>query len=368
MKPPPGHLGDMPPPLAGRAELCRRLALDWLFAHDYRLFSPPLVEHLETLTAGDKTLDADTFKMTDTLSGETLGLRADHTQQVLRYDKAAGGDGVRRYCYCGQVIRAHPPQAWKLREEMQLGAEIFGAGDGNGGLEISRITAGMLNAIGINDAAASVAHTGIVRELIKSVPQQQHLEVLDYFIRKDASGIGAIKGGEVLAALCAIDGGIEAIDEARKILPSSLSPMVDEVMFLYRQLSADGGDAEADFSDIGGYGYHTGAVFVFYGAGFVAARGGVFSHGAGFSTNLREIAEHLPPDVNNKDKDKNANADMNMAISCPLNAQLPADDEWRRAIMTLEQTGRRLRFVYEDNPPPPCLQKTANGKWHLREQ
>ncbi len=357
MKPPPGHLGDMPPPLAGRAERCRRLALDWLFAHDYRLFTPPLAEHLETLTAGDKTLDADTFKMTDTLSGETLGLRADHTQQVLRYDKAAGDGGIRRYCYCGPVIRTHPPQAWKLREEMQLGAEMFGATDSGGGLEIARITAGMLTAIGITDIASSVAHVGIVRELLKAVPPQRHDEILRHFIRKDAKSINAIGGGEMLAKLCAIGGGEDAIDEARSLLPSAFSPMVDEVALLRRQLSADGGDAEADFSDIGGYGYHTGAVFVFSGAGFVAARGGVFSRGAGFSANLREIAEHLPPQQQE-----------DMPISCPLNAEVLANEEWRRAVAALEQAGRRLRFVYDENPPPPCLQKTASGKWQVREQ
>lgn len=299
MKPPPGYLGDMPPALAECAEQCRRLALDFLLAHNYRLFAPPMVEHLETLTAGDKTLDADTFKMTDTLSGETLGLRADHTQQVLRYDKAAGAagatgeDGIRRYCYCGQVIRAHPPQAWKLREEMQLGAEMFGASDRDGGLEVALITAGMLNAVGINNSAASVAHVGIVRELLKNVDAKNHKELLQYFIRKDSARINSIKGGEVLAKLCAIAGGEDAIDEARALLPSGLSPMIDEVATIILKLSQNGGDAEADFSDIGGYDYHTGAVYVFYGDGFVAARGGVFSQGAGFSTNLRELAEYL---------------------------------------------------------------------------
>lgn len=353
----------MPPPLAERAEQCRRAALDWLFAHDYRLFAPPLAEHLETLTAGDKTLDADTFKMTDTLSGETLGLRADHTQQVLRYDKAAGGEGVRRYCYCGPVIRAHPPQAWKLREEMQLGAEIFGAGgEGDkgldGGLEIARITAGMLRAIGITNAAASIANVGIVRELLRDVKSEKHKELLHHFVRKDAAGVNAIKGGGMLAKLCAIAGGGDAIDEARRLLPARLSPMIDEVEVLLQVLSADGGDAEADFSDIGGYGYHTGAVFVFYGAGFVAARGGVFSHGAGFSTNLREVAEHLPPQTNDGAEN---------VVSCPLNAAAAASAQWRRAVDSLEKAGRRLRFVNSGNPPPPCLQKDASGKWQVRE-
>ena len=362
MKPPPGHLGDMPPPLAERAEQCRRLALDWLFAHDYRLFAPPLAEHLETLTAGDKTLDVDTFKMTDTLSGETLGLRADHTQQVLRYDRAAASGGIRRYCYCGPVIRAHPPQAWKLREDMQLGAEIFGANDnkdknGNcGEMEIARVACGMLSYIGVVGVAISVAHAGIVRELLTAAESNRREEILRSFIRRDAAAIRKQNGGEVLAKLCALGGGEEAIEQARKLLPQALLPMLDEVAVLRKQLALFGGDAEVDFSDIGGYGYHTGAVFVFYGRGFIAARGGGFQQGAGFSANLREIAEHLPPMENAA------------AVAIPLNAEVSADKQWQQAVAKLEQEGRRLHFAHSDKKPsPPCLQK-ANGKWQVCEQ
>lgn len=363
----PGNLGDMPPPLAERAEQCRRLALDWLFAHDYRLFAPPLAEHLETLTAGDKTLDVDTFKMTDTLSGETLGLRADHTQQVLRYDRAAKEGGVRRYCYCGAVIRAHPPQPWKSREEMQIGAEMFGAQAPGGEMEIARVAGGMLSAIGVEDIAVTIAHAGIVRRLfeLSGINENAREEVLKCFALRDSSRLRSIAkesgaDGETLANLCAIaDTGDDAVARARKLLPKEFEPALNEIAMLCEQLSRDGGDAEVDFSDIGGYGYHTGAVFVFYANNFVAARGGRYDRGesaVGFSANLREIAECLPP------------AKTTTAIACPLSGA--GDEEWQKAVATLQKSGRRLRFVHdgEKEQSAPCLQKNKNGKWEVREQ
>ncbi len=375
MNPLPGHLGDMAPPLAERAERCRRRALDWLFAHSYRLFAPPLAEHLQALTAGDKTLDVDTFKMTDTLSGETLGLRADHTPQVLRFDRAARAengndgndgvdnddnrDGVRRYCYCGSVIRAHPPQPWKFREEIQIGAEIFGAPAPGGEMEIARAARGMLAAAGVGDLCVSLAHAGIVRALAAEMPEETRDEVLRRFSLRDADGVLAAAAddgnGKTLAKLCGIAGGEESLAEARAFLPPECQPALDELAFLRRELAREGGDAEVDFSDIGGYGYHTGAVFVFYAGGYVAARGGRYDRGesaVGFSVNLREIAEHLPPET------------RAAAVACPL---APDDEQWQQAVADLEKSGRRLRFVHNsEESPPPRLQKTKTG-WRIQE-
>ncbi|MCH9757875.1 MAG: ATP phosphoribosyltransferase regulatory subunit, partial [Proteobacteria bacterium] len=82
----PEHLDDIPPPYAAQMAHCREQALAWLAAHDYQLVAPPLVDYLETLTGGDEDLNLHTFKITDTLSGRTLGIRADQTPQIARFD------------------------------------------------------------------------------------------------------------------------------------------------------------------------------------------------------------------------------------------------------------------------------------------
>ena len=54
------------------------MAMSWLF---------PLLEHLDSLLTGSgEALDLQTFKLVDQLSGRSMGLRADTTQQVARID------------------------------------------------------------------------------------------------------------------------------------------------------------------------------------------------------------------------------------------------------------------------------------------
>ena len=81
----PDHIADVLPSEARHIEELRRLFLDTARGYGYELVMPPLLEHLESLLSGTgRTLDLQTFKLVDQLSGRTLGLRAETGDEVLR--------------------------------------------------------------------------------------------------------------------------------------------------------------------------------------------------------------------------------------------------------------------------------------------
>ena len=117
----PDHIADVLPSEARHIEELRRgfsiqraaMAMSWLF--------PPL-EHLDSLLTGSgEALDLQTFKLVDQLSGRSMGLRADTTQQVARIDAhLLNRQGVTRLCYCGPVLHAKPEKPHATREPLQF--------------------------------------------------------------------------------------------------------------------------------------------------------------------------------------------------------------------------------------------------------
>ena len=83
----PDHIADVLPSEARHIEELRRGLLDTACGYGYELVMPPLLEHLDSLLSGSgEALDLLTFKLVDQLSGRTLGIRPDTTQQVARID------------------------------------------------------------------------------------------------------------------------------------------------------------------------------------------------------------------------------------------------------------------------------------------
>ena len=83
----PDGVEEVLPAQAASLERLRRQLLDLYRSWGYQLVIPPLMEFTESLLIGmGADIDLLTFKMTDQLSGRTLGIRADITPQVARID------------------------------------------------------------------------------------------------------------------------------------------------------------------------------------------------------------------------------------------------------------------------------------------
>ena len=124
----PDHIADVLPSEARHIEELRRGLLDTARSYGYELIMPPMLEYLDSLLTGaGEALNLQTFKLVDQLSGRTLGLRADTTQQAARIDAhLLNRPGIARLCYCGPVLHTQPDRPRATREPLQFGAEIYG--------------------------------------------------------------------------------------------------------------------------------------------------------------------------------------------------------------------------------------------------
>jgi ATP phosphoribosyltransferase regulatory subunit len=118
----PDHIADVLPSEARLIEDLRRELLDSACRHGYELVIPPLVEHIESLLTGTgEDLELQTFKLVDQLSGRTLGVRADTTQQTARIDAhLLNRQGTTRLCYCGPVLHTRLPHPNASREPLAV--------------------------------------------------------------------------------------------------------------------------------------------------------------------------------------------------------------------------------------------------------
>ena len=149
----PDHIADVLPSEARHIEEIRRLYLDTARRFGYELVMPPLLEYIESLLSGTgRTLNLQTFKLVDQLSGRTLGLRADTTPQVARIDAhLLNRVGVTRLCYCGPVLHTRPDRPFATREPLQFGAEIYGHAGLEADLEIIELALTALDAVALKN-------------------------------------------------------------------------------------------------------------------------------------------------------------------------------------------------------------------------
>ena len=167
----PDHIADVLPSEARHIEELRRGLLDTARSYGYELVMPPMLEYLESLLTGTgEALALQTSKLIDQLSGRTMGLRADMTQQVARIDAhLLNRKGVTRLCYCGPVVHARPDRPRATREPFQFGAEIYGHEGLEADLEALHLALDCLKGAGVKDVIVDLADVRIVRSLLAGV-------------------------------------------------------------------------------------------------------------------------------------------------------------------------------------------------------
>ncbi len=312
----PDHIQDALPSDAHRLESLRRRLLDAFRLRGYQLVMPPLLEYLDSLTTGaGKDLELRTFKLVDQLSGRSMGVRADMTQQVTRIDAhLLNRRGVSRLCYCGSVLHTLPSTLTGTREPLQLGAELYGHAGIEADVEILRLLAEVLRLAEVPASRIDIGHVGLFHALAARaglVPGREE-ELFDLLQAKDVPELRRMLADvseparSALLALPELYGGPEVLAEAAARLPQDAEiagPLAE-----LRQLADALGDLPVSFdlADLRGYHYHSGVVFAAYGAESPAALalGGRYDRvgqafgrarpATGFSLDLRELAWHLP--------------------------------------------------------------------------
>lgn len=322
----PEGVQELLPPQARRVELLRRRLLD-LYEHwGYELVMPPVLEHLESLLTGvGHDLDLNTVKVTDQISGHTLGVRADITPQVARIDAhRLREEGVTRLCYCGSVVHALPAQPLASRNPLQLGAELFGHSGIESDVEVISLMVETMHAAGVKqDLSIDLGHVGVFTGLMEianlsSAETDQYLDILNRKGLPELSEfVNALELDQqvkaYLAELPTLNGGGEVLVRARELFADAPRQVIEAIDYLAQlaeriALRFPELDQYFDLSELRGYNYHTGIVFAAYTPAFgqAIAKGGRYDEigrdfgrarpATGFSADLKTLVE-LSSDV-----------------------------------------------------------------------
>jgi len=315
----PEGIAEVLPPQAWLLEGLRRNLLDLYRSWGYQLVFPPFIEYLDSLMSGSGSdLDLQTFKVTDQITGRTLGIRADITPQVARIDAhQLCRDEPTRLCYLGTVLTSTGGGLEGSRSPLQIGAELYGHAGIEADLEVICLMLESLRLAGMDDLFLDLGHVGIFRGLARQagLDQEQELALFDALQRKAVPEIQSLvsgfavsaKEGEMLNALAWLSGD-GAVAQARQVLAAAGHEVQRELEQLARLadlLAARHPELPVhfDLAELRGYHYHTGMVFAAYlpGRGQEVARGGRYDDvgarfgrarpACGFSADLNQLLQ-----------------------------------------------------------------------------
>ena len=317
----PEDIADVLPAEARKVESLRRAILDLYQSYGYELVAPPILEFLDSLLTGTGSdLNLQTFKLVDQLSGRTLGLRADMTPQVARIDAhLLNRTGVTRLCYAGSVAHARTPVGSSAREELQLGAEIYGCATWEADLEAITLLLKTLSVAGLEKVYLDLSHAGILTGILdgQNLDKATVESLYSLLQSKDrprlnqwASCLPA-RVSEALMALTELNGPCtEVLAKAKKVLPKHVAidqALVDLERLIFAAVKMSTNlELSIDLADLRGYQYHSGVMFAAYVDQLPQpiARGGRYDHvgqafgrprpATGFSLDLLTLANLSP--------------------------------------------------------------------------
>jgi len=298
---PEGIEETLPEP-AKHLENLRNQLLEMFSCWGYQLVIPPFIDFLDSLLIGSgHDLELQTFKLTDQISGEMLGVRADMTPQVARIDAHnLKQQWPTRLCYAGTVLHTRGNPLDKNRSPMQIGAELYGHSGKESDIEVICLMLEMLALTGLKKVHLDLGHVGIYRALSAqaNLNKEQESELFDVLQRKAIPELQELMqsyaiGDElkpIFLKLPELNGGRKTLDLARDLLASAdavVNQALAELCVVadYLAVRFPNLNISFDLAELRGYHYHTGIVFAAFvpSVGREIARGGRYDNiGAAF--------------------------------------------------------------------------------------
>lgn len=315
----PDGIEEVLPDDARVLESLRRRLLDVFSCWGYELVIPPFIDYLDSLLTGSgRDLALQTFKLTDQVSGEMLGIRADMTPQVARIDAHnLKREWPTRLCYVGTTLHTRGDHLEKSRSPMQIGAELYGHSGQESDLEIIRLLLEAMAQSGVLNVHLDLGHVGIYRALSKQAGlcQNEEIALFDALQRKANPELQELLEGFKVAAeikamflaLPELNGAPAILQRAQQVLAAANAEVMQALADLQAiaiKLSSQFPSLPISFdlAELRGYHYHTGIVFAAFvpGIGREIARGGRYDNigavfgrarpATGFSADLKQLA------------------------------------------------------------------------------
>ncbi len=272
---------DLLPEETRRRRALSRRVLDHFSLHGYQPVMPPAFELAEVLERGLGALDpSDVLRFVEPESGEVAALRPDVTPQIARMvaTRLGGEPWPIRLSYEGTIVRRRQGRARRHRQVPQAGVELYGAAGQAGDLEILRLAASVVEALGLDGAVIDLGHAAIARSLLATLPAPLGARVGEALAHKDQARIAALLEGRAGPSTAAIlelsslqsGAGEAAGDELLKraaplFAGTPAEAPLRELSALWEAArSAPGGLAGAlrlDLGEVRGFAYYTGLIF-----------------------------------------------------------------------------------------------------------
>jgi len=315
----PEGIEEILPEEAKHLESLRRKILDTFACWGYELVIPPFIDYLDSLLTGSgHDLELQTFKLTDQISGEMLGVRSDMTPQVARIDAHnINAQWPTRLCYAGTILHTKGDPLEKTRSPMQIGAELYGHAGKESDVEVIRLMLEMLAMSGLQNVHLDLGHVGIYRALSRQagLTDSQEAELFDVLQRKARPELQELMAGysiddelkTMFLKLPQLNGGQETLARARTVLKAAngevkqaladLEAIAEKLAVCFPSLPIS-----FDLAELRGYHYHTGVVFAAFvpTVGREIARGGRYDNigaifgraraATGFSADLKVLS------------------------------------------------------------------------------
>lgn len=274
---------------AAERERITRSVQDLFAQHGFAPIETPTLEVMDVVRQGGR-IPSSPFKFFDS-RGDLLAMRPDVTMQVARMcaTRLPGGTAEARFRYTQRVFR---DVEWEVdaspREITQIGVECIGQSGAEVDCELIGLFVEALSQTGVREMCVTLATVGPLRALLErsGAPESwknavlaayhdsdfvelDRLCSLDDCEGHDTSSI-APAYADVIKSLARVRGGLEAIEEARRLVaPLGCADGLDDLAVVYSGVSGDldapaeGCDVRllVDFSVVSSFDYYTGVVF-----------------------------------------------------------------------------------------------------------
>ncbi len=292
----PDGVEEILPAEAKAIDTLRRRLLDLYSTWGYDMVIPPLLEYTDSLLIGlGRDVDLLTFKVTDQLSGRTLGIRADITPQTARMDAHSfHRAGANRLCYAGHVVHTRPKNPLATRTPIQVGLELYGEPSIAADIEVVSLLLESLRVAGLARQHIDLGHVGIYRAIATSagltkIQEETFFELLQRKAMTEIctwveSTIRQPAIADLFLALPGLAGDKSVLQKARTLFAG-----LDDALYAVDQLAqvADvieqrypAAELYFDLGELRGYHYLTGMVFAAFAPGYgnPIASGGRYDH------------------------------------------------------------------------------------------
>lgn len=300
---PPGSRDILPDEMRELRKLNRAL-IEVFEERGYGEVATPAIEYDEVLERGDSRGATSAYRFFDE-NGDLLALRSDMTVPIARLaaSRYADAETPLRLCYLASLYRAVRPQRGQMREFVQAGVELIGAGAPDGTVEVIEVLEAALDAAGLGRAVIGLGDADLYRQLLTEfgVEGEDRDSLLARLAAHDIVGLEneltALPGisdeqAATCLALSQLRGGSEVLEEARKLGGEAVQRATSQLQATYEELAARGAAdrVQIDLGLLRDLGYYSGAILEVYDP----ALGHVLGGGGRYDGLMKKFGLDLP--------------------------------------------------------------------------